>query len=68
MLKSVIHFLVHVCMVFSELPNSIGLDLLDPLLLPLELGVELLGQLGLSLQPALLLRVYCVLHLVRFFL
>ena len=54
-LEPVVHLLLHVRVVFLELPDSVRLDALYFVSLVLELGVQLGCQLGLSLLPSFLL-------------
>ena len=68
MVEAVIHFLIHVRVVLPELSDCVGLDLFDAVLLPLELIAELLSQVGLPLEAALLLRVDRILYFVRLLL
>ena len=64
MVEAVIHFLIHIGMVFPKLADRICLYLLDAILLPLELIVKLLRQVRLPLQTTLLLRIDGVFYFV----
>ena len=54
-LVPVIHFLEDVALVFFELTKCVGLDLLDLITLPLQLGVQLFNKLALLFKSFLLL-------------
>ena len=63
-LEAVIHLLIHIRVVLPELSKRVSLNLLDALLLPSELRVELVRKFCLPLQPSFLLCVDGVFDLV----
>ena len=68
MLEPVVHFLVHIRVLFSELAQGVLLDVLYASSLSIKLFLQLLGKFSLRLLTALLLSGNRIFHFVCFFL